>query len=65
MASAYRREPLIPATRMTAATNLAILRTQAASRKRPLTAEQAAAAVRMAMQLERVLSDYERKRTLP
>jgi hypothetical protein len=64
MASAYRREPLIPATRMTATTNLAILRTQAASRKRHLTASQAAAAIHMAMQLERVVADHEKKRTI-
>ena len=65
MASAYRREPLIPATRLTAATNLAILRTQAAAKRSELTPDQATAAIRMAMQLERVVADHARKRTIP
>jgi hypothetical protein len=49
---------------MTAATNLAILRTQASSKRLSLTTSQAAAAMRMAMQLERVVSDHESKRTI-
>jgi hypothetical protein len=64
MAGTYHREPLIAATRMTAAANLAMLRTQAASRKLALTPTQATAAIRIAFQLEKVVYEHARRRTI-
>jgi hypothetical protein len=64
MASAYRHEPLIPATPKTAALNLAILRTQAASRGRDFAPNQSAAAVRIAVQFDRVVREHAKKRTM-
>ncbi|HEY1505786.1 MAG TPA: hypothetical protein VGF92_15890 [Stellaceae bacterium] len=64
MASAYRHEPLIPATPKTAALNLAILRTQAASKGRDFTPDQSAAAVRIAVQFDRVVREHAKKRTM-
>ena len=65
MASIYRHEPLIAATRMTAAVNLSILRTQAAAQRRTLSSAQIAAAVLMAVQFEKVVREYGTKRTTP
>ena len=59
---AHRREPLVPATRMTAAANLTVLRTKAAHKTWNLTPEQARAAMRVADQLERIVYDHVRKR---
>jgi hypothetical protein len=63
MASAYRRELLIQATRITAAGNLAILRTQAANSRRPITPRQAMAALIMAEHLEGVVREHAKRRT--
>jgi hypothetical protein len=56
MARFYRHEPLIPARRSSAAKNLSILRTQQAVKKkgRRLTYDQSAAAIEIAIQLERI-----------
>jgi hypothetical protein len=64
MSSSYRHEPLIAATRMTAAANLAILRTQASSKRRELTPSQATAAMLIAVQFERIVRDHARRRTI-
>jgi hypothetical protein len=63
MASVYRCEPLITATRMTAATNLAILRTQAAKKRYELTSKQVTAAIIMAVELDRVVNEHVPGRT--
>jgi hypothetical protein len=51
----YRQEPLIEASLKTAAANLAILRTQAAFCSLPLTANETSAALRIAIQFERIV----------
>jgi hypothetical protein len=65
IAMARHREQLIPAPRITAAANLALLRILAASKRRNLTNNQSAAAIRMADHLERVVNDHARRRTNP
>ena len=64
MAGAFRRESLIPATRLTAAANLAILRTQAASKGLEVTQSQSTVALLMALELERVVGDHAKGRTI-
>ena len=55
MASPYRHEPLITASLITAAANLAILRTHAASGIRKLVPNEYTAAIRVAIQPERLV----------
>ena len=62
MPRAQRRESLVPATRMTAAANLTVLRTKAARKEWNLTPDQARAAMRIADQLDRLVYDHARKR---
>jgi hypothetical protein len=63
MGAPYRHEPLTPATLMTAVANLAILRTQAASNRRDLKPNQSMAAIRVAVQFERIVRQHATKRT--
>jgi len=51
----YRHEPLIEATLKTAAANLAILRTQAAFTRLPLSTNEASAAIRIAVLFDRIV----------
>ena len=62
MAHARRREPLVPATRITAAANLTVLRTKAERKTWNLTPDQAKAAMRIADQLDKLVYDHVRKR---
>ena len=62
MASTNRREPLVPATRVTAAANLTILRTNATNKTWNITPDQARAAMRVADQLDRIVYDHVRRR---
>ena len=62
MSRAYRHEPFIPATRVTAAANLSVLRTKAASRRWDLTPDQARAAMRVADQLDKIIADRDSRR---
>jgi hypothetical protein len=64
MASAYRQELLIVATRITATGNLAILRRQAANRRRPITPRQAMAALIIAEHLEVLVREHAKRRTI-
>ncbi len=59
----YRPEPLIPATRKTAITNFALLRTQASAKGYRFTSNEAMAAMRAAVHLESVVRKHARKRT--
>jgi len=62
MPRAYRHKPFVPATRVTAAANLAVLRAKAASKTWDLTSDQARAAMRMADQLDKIVANRELKR---
>jgi hypothetical protein len=63
MGAPYGHEPTIPATRHTAGINVAILRTQAMSKGRPLTLLQAAAATRMAVALRTIVNEHKVQRS--
>jgi hypothetical protein len=66
MAGAYRHEPLVPATLNSAATNLAILRTQQSAKKgRQLTYDQSTAAIQIAIQFERIAYRHALRRNTP
>jgi hypothetical protein len=62
MASIYRQEALIRADRITATVNLAILRTEAARKRRDVTPQQTTAAILVAVLLERIVRDHGMKR---
>jgi hypothetical protein len=63
MAAAFNIEPLIPATRMTAAANLRILRSRAAGRRLDLTNSQITAAIVAAMELDRIVNEHATRRS--
>ena len=63
MANPYPREPLVPATRVTAEANLAMLRANAVSKRRDLTPDHFTAALLIAMQLERVVAHHSKRPT--
>lgn len=58
MPALYRPEPLIPASIQTAVVNLGILRTQATVRRTPLTPAESKAAIRMAVELSRIVERH-------
>jgi hypothetical protein len=65
MPALYRHEALIPASIRSAVANIGILRTQAIARRRPLSNEEAIAAMHVAVELSRVVDRHFLRRRAP